>query len=85
MLVISLVFGCAKQQQTSSDSTKTTVTEQPQPEETAEPEETDSNVAVTITGSEDTGKELSVTEEELDALKAGIEGINAEDLGGLSE
>ncbi len=48
-------------------------------EEAEEPEENESR----ITPGVPSPKDLGVTQEELDELKAGIEGMEAEDLGGL--
>ncbi len=51
-----------------------------EPVEEVEPEENH-----TIDEGVPSPKDLGVTQEELDELKAGIEGMDAEDLGGLSE
>jgi len=86
LLIALLLCGCADQQPQEK-------TDNVQPEETAtevsvESGTVDSNTVESGTDlpdqQETTGNVSSVTQEELDKLKADIEGLEAEDLGGLS-
>jgi PBP1b-binding outer membrane lipoprotein LpoB len=76
LLVTLLLCGCANQQpQEKIDNA--------QPEETASEVSTESGTDVPDQ-QDNTDNVSSVTQEELDKLKADIEGLEAEDLGGLS-
>lgn len=77
ILLVGLLFcGCADQQPQEK-------TDDAQPEETAT--EVSAESATDLPDQQETtGNVSSVTQEELDKLKADIEGLEAEDLGGLS-
>ena len=87
ILLVALLFcGCADQQPQEK-------TDDAQPEETATEVSAESSTVESGTTEsatdlldqqETTGNVSSVTQEELDKLKADIEGLEAEDLGGLS-
>lgn len=86
LLIALLLCGCADQQPLEK-------TDNAQPEETATEVSAESGTvesgtaepSTDLTDQQDiTGNVSSVTQEELDKLKADIEGLEAEDLGGLS-
>ncbi len=86
LLITLLLCGCADQQPQEK-------TDNVQPEETATEASAESGTTEPDTAEpgtdlpdqqETTGNVSSVTQEELDKLKADIEGLEAEDLGGLS-
>ena len=76
LLVTLLLCGCANQQPQEK-------TDNAQPEETVSEVSTESGTDVPDQQGT-TDNVSSVTQEELDKLKADIEGLEAEDLGGLS-
>lgn len=81
LLVALLLCGCADQQPQEK-------TDNAHPEETATKVSAESGTVENATDLSDqqytTGNVSSVTQEELDKLKADIEGLEVEDLGGLS-
>ena len=92
LLVALLLCGCADQQpQEKTDNfvqPEETATEAPAESDTAEPDTVEPDTTEPGTDlpdqQETTGNVSSVTQEELDKLKADIEGLEVEDLGGLS-
>lgn len=87
ILLVGLLFcGCADQQpqeKTDDAQPKETATEVSAESSTVESGTTESATDLPDQ-QETTGNVSSVTQEELDKLKADIEGLKAEDLGGLS-
>jgi hypothetical protein len=73
---------------TEPPETEPPETEPPETEPPEEPECDEDNESLICTGEEtpsETGEVGGLTQEDLDKLKEGIEGLEIEDLGGLSE
>lgn len=87
LLVALLLCGCADQQpqeKTDNAQPEETATEVSAESSTVESGTTESGTDLPDQQDNGTGNVSSVTQEELDKLKADIEGLEAEDLGGLS-
>ena len=94
LLVMMLVIGCAQDQSTtmkSQTTKKTTPESNPEPEKTPEqqPEsEEEERILIDPANLDEEEPEpatVSISQADLDRLKADLEGMDVEDLGGLTE